>query len=118
MNSNISGQLLQQRSGISENGKRSRNSSNSLDTMTDSGAGLTEHSNGNEETGWGVPQMTVESKGPVNNNDSPATKTQLETVNSREHSLKMEAQLKFVNSDIEEDMGMGNLFEEGGDEYD
>lgn len=118
MNSNISGQLLQQRSGISENGKRSCSSSNSLDTMTDSGAGLTEHRNGSEETGWGVPQMTIESKGPVNNNDSPETKTQLETVNSREHSLKMEAQLKFVNSDIEEDMGMGNLFEGGGDEYD
>lgn len=117
MNGNISGQLLQQRSGISENGKRSCSSSNSLDTMTDSGAGLTEHHNGSEETGWGVPQMTIESKGPVNN-DSPETKTQLETVNSREHNLKMEAQLKFVNSDIEEDMGMGNLFEGGGDEYD
>lgn len=119
MNSNISGKLVQRRSGIPDNDRLScRSSSNSLDTMTHSGAGLTEHCTGSEETGWGVPQMTIGSKGSVNNDDSPETKTQLETVNSREHSFKMEAQLKFVNNDIEEDMGMGNLFEQGGDEYD
>ncbi|XP_024198989.1 autophagy-related protein 18f isoform X2 [Rosa chinensis] len=117
--SNISGQLLQQRSGISEKGRLScRSSSNSLDTMTDSGAGLAEHRSGSEETGWGVPQITIGSTGSVNKNDSPETKTRLETVNSREHGFKMEAQLKFVNNDIEEDMGMGNLFEQGGDECD
>ncbi|KAL6199304.1 hypothetical protein ACLB2K_029088 [Fragaria x ananassa] len=80
VNSNISGKLVQQRSGIPENDRLScRSSSNSLDTMTHSGAGLTEHCTGSEETGWGVPQMTIGSKGSVNNDDSPETKTQLET---------------------------------------
>ncbi|XP_050367273.1 autophagy-related protein 18f [Argentina anserina] len=119
VNSNISGKLFEQRSAIPEIDRLSgRSSSNFLDTMSDSGTGLAEQHNSSEETGWGVPQMTIGSTGSVNSNDSPETKTQLETVNSREHSFKMEAQLKFVNNDIEEDMGMGNLFEQGGDEYD
>lgn len=105
-------------SGISENGRLScRSSSGSLDTMTDSGAGVAELSNGTEETEWGGSQTPVESKRFVNNNDSQKTKTQLEIVNNRERTLKTEAQLKFVNSNIE-GMGMENLFREEGDELD
>ncbi|BBH01913.1 homolog of yeast autophagy 18 F [Prunus dulcis] len=99
-------------SGISENGRLScRSSSGSLDTMTDSGAGVAELSNGTEETEWGGSQTPIESKRFVNNNDSQKTKTQLEIVNNRERTLKTEAQLKFVNSNIE-GMGMENLFRE------
>lgn len=105
-------------SGISENGRFScRSSSGSLDTMTDSGAGVAELSKGTEETEWGGSQTAVENKGFVNNNDSQKTKTQLEIVNNRERTLKTEAQLKFVNSNIE-GMGMENLFREEGDELD
>ncbi|VVA28203.1 PREDICTED: autophagy-related [Prunus dulcis] len=105
-------------SGISENGRLScRSSSGSLDTMTDSGAGVAELSNGTEETEWGGSQTPIESKRFVNNNDSQKTKTQLEIVNNRERTLKTEAQLKFVNSNIE-GMGMENLFREEGDELD
>ncbi|XP_009358092.2 autophagy-related protein 18f [Pyrus x bretschneideri] len=118
VDSNFSGQLLRQRSGISENGGRScRNSSSSLDTMTESGAGVAELTNGIEVTGQGGSQMPTESMGFVNNNNSPKTETQLETVNNRESSLKLEAQLKSVNNDIDS-LGVGNLFGIEGDAFD
>ncbi|XP_070675367.1 autophagy-related protein 18f-like isoform X2 [Malus domestica] len=118
VDSNFSRQLSRQRSGISENGGRScRNSSSSLDTMTESGAGVAELTNGIGVTGRGGSQMPTESMGFVNNNDSPKTETQLETVNNRESSLKLEAQLKSVNNDID-GLGVGNLFGIEGDEFD
>ncbi|KAM2058250.1 hypothetical protein ACFX16_030842 [Malus domestica] len=118
VDSNFSRQLSRQRFGISENGGRScRNSSSSLDTMTESGAGVAELTNGIGVTGRGGSQMPTESMGFVNNNDSPKTETQLETVNNRESSLKLEAQLKSVNNDID-GLGVGNLFGIEGDEFD
>ncbi|CAN6560791.1 unnamed protein product [Malus baccata var. baccata] len=97
--------------------QQTRNSSSSLDTMTESGAGVAELTNGIGVTGRGGSQMPTESVGFVNNNDSPKTETQLETVNNRESSLKLEAQLKSVNNDID-GLGVGNLFGIEGDEFD
>ncbi|KAM1343275.1 hypothetical protein PS2_007413 [Malus domestica] len=118
VDSNFSGQLSHQRSRVSENsGLSCRNSSSSLDSMTESGAGVAQLANGIEETGRGGSQTPIERKGFVNNNYSPKTETQLETVNNRESSLNSEAQLKFVNNDIE-GLGLGNLFGDEGDEFD
>ena len=75
--------------------------------MTDGGAPVVEFHNGIEET---------ESDGFVYNNDSPKTKARLEIVNNRE-SLKMEAQLKFVNSN-RAGLKMENHFEDEGCEFD
>ncbi|CAN6694536.1 unnamed protein product [Malus baccata var. baccata] len=97
--------------------QQTRNSSSSLDTMTESGAGVAELTNAIGVTGRGGSQMPTESMGFVNNNDSPKTETQLETVNNRESSLKLEAQLKSVNNDID-GLGVGNLFGIEGDEFD
>lgn len=77
---------------------------------------MTELHNGIEETGWGGLQMPIETKGFVNNSDSPKTQARLEVVNNRE-SLTMEAQLKFVNNNIE-GLKMENHFEDEGDEFD
>lgn len=60
--------------------------------------------------------MPVDTKGFVNNSVSPKTKTRHEIVNNSE-SLRVEAQLKFVNSKIE-GLRMENHFEDEGDEFD
>ncbi|GAV60852.1 WD40 domain-containing protein/BCAS3 domain-containing protein [Cephalotus follicularis] len=117
VDSNGSGQLLHQRYGLSENGSVSRRcSSGSLDSMSDSGATVAEFHNGVEETGRDSPRMPIETRGSVNNNDSPETQTRLEIVNKRE-SLKLEAQLKFVNNS-NEGLKMENHFEDEGVEFD
>ncbi|KAK9269609.1 hypothetical protein L1049_001386 [Liquidambar formosana] len=118
LDSNSNGRLMRQRSGLSENGRLScRSSSGSLDSMTDSGATVAELHNGIEENGWdGLRMPTETTKGFVNNNDSPKTKTRLEIVNNRE-SMKEEAQLKFVNNN-REGLKMENQFEDEGDEFD
>ncbi|KAH7511569.1 hypothetical protein JRO89_XSUnG0189700 [Xanthoceras sorbifolium] len=115
--SNSNGQLLHQRSGLSENGNLSRRSSSgSLDSVTDSGASVAELNNGIEEIGLNVPRMSIETKGFVNNSDSPKSKTRLGIVNNSE-SLRMEAQHKFVNNNIE-GLKMENHFEDDGGEFD
>ncbi|XP_015898152.2 autophagy-related protein 18f [Ziziphus jujuba] len=117
LDSNVNGQLLHQSSGLSENDRVScRRNSGSLDSLTGSVAPMTELHNGIEETGWGGLQMPIETKGFVNNSDSPKTQARLEVVNNRE-SLTMEAQLKFVNNNIE-GLKMENHFEDEGDEFD
>ncbi|KAM4103014.1 hypothetical protein ACJW30_06G047100 [Castanea mollissima] len=114
---NTNGRLQHQRSGVSENDRLScRGSSGSLDSMTDSAAAVAEFHSASEETECNGPRMPVGTKGFVNNSDSPKTKTRLETVNNRE-SLRMEAQLKFVNSN-KEGLKMENHFEHEGGEFD
>lgn len=112
------GQILHQRSVMSENGYHSRRSSSgSLDSVADSGcAAMAELTNGIDEFGFNVPRMPIETKGFVNNSDSPKSKNRLETVNNSE-SLRMEAQLKFVNNNIE-GLKVENLFEDEGGEFD
>lgn len=101
---------------MSENGRLSRrNSSASLDS-TDSGAATAYLHNGIEETRCDGLQMPIDTKHFVNTNDSSKSTTQLETVNNRE-SLRMEAQLKFVNNNIEGPR-MENDFEDDTDEVD
>ena len=96
------GRLQHQKSGLFENGRLScRSSSGSLDSMTDSAAAVAEFHNGSEETECNGPRMPVETKGFVNNRES----------------LRMEAQLKFVNSN-KEDLKMENHFEDEGGEFD
>ncbi|KAH9651363.1 BCAS3 domain-containing protein [Citrus sinensis] len=114
---NSNERLLHQRSGLSENGLLSRRSSSgSLDSVTDNGALAAEPNIGIEETSLDCPQMPVDTKGFVNNSVSPKTKTRHEIVNNSE-SLRVEAQLKFVNSKIE-GLRMENHFEDEGDEFD
>jgi hypothetical protein len=60
--------------------------------------------------------MPVETRGFVDSNGSPKTNTRLEVVNSRESS-RMEAQLKFVNSN-NKGLKIENHFEDEGDEFD
>ena len=60
--------------------------------------------------------MPVETKGIVNNNDSPKRKTWHEIVNNRE-SLGMVAQLNFVNTN-KEGQKMKNHFEGNAGELD
>lgn len=86
--------------------------------MTENGASVAEVNNrGIVETGLDGSQMPIETRGFVNNNGSPKTKTWLGIVNNRE-SLRMEAEIKFVNSNIE-GLKMENHFEDdGGDEFD
>jgi len=81
--------------------------------MIDAVAPVVEFHNGVEETESDGSQMPVETKGFVYNNDSPKTKTRLEIVNNRE-SLKMEPQLKFVNSN-QTGLKMENHFEDKGE---
>lgn len=121
LDKNTSAQLLCQRSGPSENGRFSCRSSSagSLDYMIDGGTAVApEHRNCiEEETGWdSLPIPTETTKGFVNNNASPKTKTQLEIVNNRE-GIKDDGQLKFVNSN-REGLTMENHFEDGEDEFD
>ncbi|XWS27898.1 hypothetical protein CRYUN_Cryun25bG0019600 [Craigia yunnanensis] len=117
VDSNSNGHLLHQRSGLSENGRLSlRSSSGSLDSVTENVAAVAELYNGIEETSLNGPQMPIGTKGFVNNCDNPKTKTRLEIVNNRE-SLRMEAQLKFVNNNSES-LKMENHFEDESDEFD
>ncbi|OMP04510.1 hypothetical protein COLO4_09563 [Corchorus olitorius] len=117
VDSNSNGHLLHQRSGLSENGWLSRRgSSGSFDSVNENGAAVAELHNGIEETGLNGSQMPLATTGFVNNSDSPKTRTRLENVNNRE-SLRMEAQLKFVNSNSE-GLKMENHFEDEGDEFD
>ncbi|KAB2059393.1 hypothetical protein ES319_A11G299700v1 [Gossypium barbadense] len=117
VDSNNNGCLLHQRSGLSENGRLScRSISGSLNCMTENGDAVDELQNGIEETRLNGRQMPLGTKGFVNRSDSPKTNTRLEIVNNSENS-RMEAQLKFVNNDSE-DLNMGNLFGDEGDEYD
>ncbi|PON61475.1 Breast carcinoma amplified sequence [Parasponia andersonii] len=117
LDNNINGRHLHQRSGVSENGRLSlRGSSASLDSLTGNGAAATDVHNGIEETRFDGLQMPIDTKRFVNTNDSSKTTTQLETVNSIE-SLRMEAQLKFVNTNIE-GLKVGNHFEDDTDEVD
>lgn len=114
---NSNERLLHQRSGLSENGLLSRRSSSgSLDSVTENGALAAKPNIGIEETSLDCPQMLVDTKGFVNNSVSPKTKTRHEIVNNSE-SLRVEAQLKFVNSKIE-GLRMENHFEDEGDEFD
>jgi hypothetical protein len=82
--------------------------------MTENGAVVAELHNGVEETGWNGSRMPVETRGFVDSNGSPKTNT--EVVNSRESS-RMEAQLKFVNSN-NKGLKIENHFEDEGDEFD
>lgn len=117
LDSNVNGLLLHQRSGLSENDRVScRSNSGSLDSMTGTGAAMTERHNGIEETGSGGLQMPIETKGFVNNSDSPKTQARLEVVNNRE-CLTMEAQFKFVNNNIQ-GLKLENRFEDEGEEFD
>ncbi|KAI5605666.1 hypothetical protein POPTR_001G417000v4 [Populus trichocarpa] len=115
LDSNSNGSLQHQSSGLSENGRLScRSSSGSLDSMAENGAAVAELRNGIEETGWNGSRMPVETRGFVDSNGSPKTNT--EVVNSRESS-RMEAQLKFVNSN-NKGLKIENHFEDEGDEFD
>ncbi|MBA0771039.1 hypothetical protein Gotri_019569 [Gossypium trilobum] len=117
VDSNNNGCLLHQRSGLSENGRLScRSISGSLNCMTENGDAVDELQNGIEETRLNGHQTPLGTKGFVNRSDSPKTNTRLEIVNNSENS-RMEAQLKFVNNNSE-DLNMGNLFGDEGDEYD
>ncbi|KAH8518447.1 hypothetical protein Peur_037541 [Populus x canadensis] len=117
LDSNSNGSLQHQSSGLSENGRLScRSSSGSLDSMAENGAAVAELRNGIEETGWNGSRMPVETRGFVDSNGSPKTNTRLEVVNSRESS-RMEAQLKFVNSN-NKGLKIENHFEDEGDEFD
>ena len=105
----ISEQLLTKSSRVYQNGRIAPTSiSNSLDNAvlnTDIG-GTELHEN----------LVPAETKGFVNNNDSPRPNNRLECVNNREH-LNMEAQLMFVNND-KEGLKMENHLEDKGDEFD
>ncbi|XP_062077818.1 autophagy-related protein 18f [Humulus lupulus] len=117
IDNNINGRHLRQRSGASENGSLShRSSSVSLDSLTDSGAVAVDLHNGIEETRCDGLQAPIGTERFVNTNDISKTTTQLETVNNRE-SLRMEAQLKFVNNNIE-GLKMENHFDDDCDEVD
>lgn len=117
LDSNVSGQLQHQRSGLSANGRFScGSSSGSLNSMTDSGALPAESQNEVEETESDGPRMPVDNKGFVNTDESPKTKTRLEIVNSKE-SLTMDAQLKFVYSN-KEGLKMENHSEDEVGEFD
>lgn len=97
---------------MSENGRLSRRSSSgSLDCLTDNGAAVADLHNGTDGL-----QMPIETKHFVNTIDSSKVTTLLETVNNRE-SLRMEAQLKFVNNNIE-GLKMENHFDDDCDEVD
>ncbi|KAF3443562.1 hypothetical protein FNV43_RR13249 [Rhamnella rubrinervis] len=80
LDSNTNGELLGERSGLSENGSLScRSNPGSLDSTTDSGAAVAEPHNGVAETGWNGLQMPIETtKGYVNNSDSQKAQAQLE----------------------------------------
>jgi hypothetical protein len=84
--------------------------------MAENGAAVAELRNGIEEIGWNGSRMPVETRGFVDSNGSPKTNTRLEVVNSRESS-RMEAQLKFVNSN-NKGLKIENHFEDEGDEFD
>lgn len=105
-------------SGLSEEGRLSRiSSSGSLDSMNDSGGAVAERHSRSEETGWQglhIPPETT--KVFVNNEDNPKSNTPLENVHNRESSM-MEAQVKFVNNNIEGPK-MENHFEDESDEFD
>ncbi|KAG6793952.1 hypothetical protein POTOM_003179 [Populus tomentosa] len=117
LDSNSNGSLQHQSSGLSENGRLScRSSSGSLDSMAENGVAVAELRNGIEETGLNGSRMPVETRGFVDSNGSPKTNTRLEVVNSRESS-RMEAQLKFVNSN-NKGLKIENHFEDEGDEFD
>lgn len=113
-----SSRLLHQMSGLSEDGRISRiSSSGSLDSMNDSGGAVAERHSRSEETGWQGLQIPPETtKVFVNNEDNPKSNTPLENVHNRESSM-MEAQVKFVNNNIEGPK-MENHFEDESDEFD
>lgn len=106
---------MHQTSGIYRNGSLScRSSSGSLETMTDCGAAVVKLDDGGE-TGQDNLHMPAEINGSVYINDSAMAETQHETVNNIE-SLRIEAQLKSVNSSIE-GVKTKNHFENEGDEF-
>ncbi|KAL5548243.1 hypothetical protein UlMin_003474 [Ulmus minor] len=112
LDSNVNGGTLHQRY---ENGRLSRRSSSgSLNTMAVSRFAAAEH-NGIKETEFDGMQMPTQAEGFVHTNDSSTTttKAQLETVNNRE-SVRMDAQLEFVNNNIE-GLKMESHFEDEGE---
>ncbi|OVA11168.1 WD40 repeat [Macleaya cordata] len=110
LDSNRSGPLPQQKSGLSEDGRFSyRCSCSSLDCMSEGGAAVAELQNVMQETGLSSPRMSKQSsEGFVNKNGSPM-KTQLEHVNNRE-SPKMDIHLESVYNN-RESLKMDNHFE-------
>ncbi|KAF4395901.1 hypothetical protein G4B88_028071 [Cannabis sativa] len=117
IDNNTNGRHLYQKSGVSENGSLShRSSSASLDSLADGGAVAADLHNGIEETRCDGLQAPVATERFVNTNDISKTTTQLETVNNKE-SLRMEAQLKYVNNNIE-GLKMENHFDDDCDEVD
>ncbi|KAL3503435.1 hypothetical protein ACH5RR_037884 [Cinchona calisaya] len=101
LNGSNDGQLLCQRSGVSENRKLAcRGSSGSLESMAVGITAVAELHNGAEETAWdGLQMPTEKTKGSVNIADYPKANGRLEIVNNREHSVT-EVQFNFVNNII------------------
>ncbi|KAL3508537.1 hypothetical protein ACH5RR_027938 [Cinchona calisaya] len=118
LNCSNDGQLLCQKSGVSDNRKLAcRGSSGSLDSMNGGGISVAELQNVAEETEWGGHQMPKgTTKGSVNISDYPKANGRLKIVNNRECSV-MEAQLNIVNNSIDVLKGE-NRFEGGGNELD
>ncbi|XP_010240957.1 PREDICTED: autophagy-related protein 18f-like [Nelumbo nucifera] len=111
LDSNHIGLLQNQRSGLSDDGKSScRNSSISLDCISEGSNAAAELRSGIEENGWdcGLLFSSESDVGFVNNNDSPKISTGLEFVNSKE---KMGSHLKFVNNN-KQNLKMENHFED------
>ncbi|KAL6975320.1 hypothetical protein U1Q18_024115 [Sarracenia purpurea var. burkii] len=118
LNSSGNKSLLHQTSGLPENGRLlCRSSSGSLDSLNDGAAAVAELHGRSEETGWeGLCMPTETIKGFVYNNDNPKSDTRLEIVNNRESSM-VEAQIKFVNNNIEGPK-RDNQFEDEDDMFD
>lgn len=118
MDNKLNEQLLQQSSGLFENGRTSpMRILRSPDCMTKSGGAIAEFKSGNEGNEWNDHLIPSESKGSVNNNDTLKPNTMHEIVNNRREHLNTEAQLMFVNSD-REGLKVEDHFEEEGDEFD
>ncbi|KAH9624207.1 hypothetical protein KSS87_019976 [Heliosperma pusillum] len=91
----VESQLLHQRSGILQNGHFHKNG-NAPELVTENGAEL---HNGMGESIDGVLKLSSKTMGNVYTNDSLKWKPELQIVNSRDKAhLKMEANLKFVNT--------------------
>lgn len=98
-----------------EQDKLSRGSSfNPVYSTTDTVVADNGFENGDEETGEDASQMP-NANGFVNNDSSPISHTQPETVHNREHSVS-ETQTELVNNNIGQKLE--NQSEDQGDEFD
>lgn len=112
---NSNGVSLPSTSGLYEQDKLSRGSSfNPVYSTTDTVVTDNGFENGDEETGEDASQMP-NANGFVNNDSSPISHTQPETVHNREHSVS-ETQTELVNNNIGQKLE--NQSEDQGDEFD